>query len=134
VLDVHTLKRLHTQIPAEFCLAFSLELAIKAALVAQGELEKMTSGEKLPFPDHSLHRLAQRVDGLETSPEEERALRWASEAIVRGKYPVPKKPCDDKNGVSVVRSFSALFRDVEPLYKRLMDMSRSGQSTESGAT
>ncbi len=122
VVDEGDLMRQQTGIPAEFCLAFSLELAIKSALVAQGKLDELSSGEPLPFGNHMLHDLAQQVVGLEIKPDEKKILRWASGAVLSGKYPVPKKPSDVNSGVPVGKAFSGLFKEVQPLYKRLMEM------------
>ena len=114
-----------TQLPAQFCLAFSLELAIKSALVAQGKLDAKTNKEALVPGGHKLDELAQKIDGFDISPDEEKTLRWASEAILNGKYPGPKRPSDAKSGVPVSRPFLGLLNEVQPLYTRLMDMSTS---------
>jgi hypothetical protein len=127
VSNKRDLMRQQTDAAARFCLAFSLELAIKSALVAQGKLDELTSGESLPFGNHMLHDLAQQVVGLEITPDEKEILLWASEAVLRGKYPAPKKPCEAKSGVPVTKAFSGLYNQVRPLYGRLMDMIRGNK-------
>lgn len=114
--------RTQTQIPAEFCLAFSMELAIKAVLVSQGKLDDLSSEAALPFGNHMLHTLARDIDGFEVTSEEEGILLWASRTVLSGKYPVSKKPSDSKDGVKLNRSFSELYDKVYPLYQRLMDL------------
>ncbi len=130
LVDEGDVMRQQTHIPAEFCLAFSLELAIKSALVRQGRLDELTSGEPLAFGNHNLHELAQQVVGLEIKPDELGILRWASEAVLNGKYPVSKKPSDAKNGVPAGKVVSALLEEARPLYKRLIEMAcRRGDVT-----
>jgi len=120
-VDVRDLIRQQTTQPTEFCLAFALEIAIKAVLVHQGKLDELVSGEALPF-NHKLLDQARQIDGLVISEEERDILLWASEAVLSGKYPVSKKPSDSKNGVPAVGSPSDRMNEVQPLYRKLMDV------------
>jgi len=119
--DLDAYKRSLTMPAAFFCLAFSLELALKAALVKQGALDNLGSGQALPFSSHNLYRLAQDVDGLYLDADHKECLEWASEIIASGKYPVGKKPRDDTVS-HVNRAFSDLTRIAGPLYGELMEM------------
>ena len=113
--------RQQTQTPAEFCLAFSLELLIKSVLVFQGKLKDLSSEEALPFGNHMLHSLAHDIEDFELTTDEDEILLWASKTVLSGKYPVSRKPSANKDGVRASRSFSDLYNKVHPLYKRLMD-------------
>lgn len=120
-IDEKDLIRQQTTLPAEFCLAFALELVIKAVLVHQGKLEELASGEALPF-NHKLLDQALKINDLEITDKERETLLWASDAVISGKYPVSKKPSDNKNGVPVARSLSDRINEVQPTYKKLMDI------------
>jgi len=120
-------KRLQVKSPAEFCLGFSLELAIKAALLAQSALDGMTRGQKLPFGNHDLSKLAQNIDGFEMDGDDEQTLQWATYAISIGKYQVPIKSSDPKSGMPVLRNLPDRLRDAEPLYKRISSLVRQGR-------
>jgi hypothetical protein len=122
VLSENILIRNLTQLAAEFCLAFSIELAIKAALVAQGKLDHLTSGGSLPFDNHKLKTLAKEIDGLDVTADVESTLQWAADFVLNGKYPVPKKPNEEKNGVTITKSFYDLIAAAEPIYRRLMEL------------
>jgi hypothetical protein len=124
-IDINALIRQQTANPTEFCLAFAIELSIKAVLVTQGKLDELVSGEALPF-DHKLLNLAHQIDGLDISEEEQDTLLWASEAVLNGKYPVSKKPGDIKSGVPISRSLAERVDRVEPLYRKLMEMTNNG--------
>ena len=121
-LSESILIRTGTQIAAEFCLAFSIELAIKAALVAQGKLNHLSNGDSLSFGNHQLSSLAKEIEGFEVTKEVDSTLQWAAAMILNGKYPVPKKPNDKKNGVTVTRSFHDIMGSAEPIYRRLMEL------------
>ena len=127
VVNEPDVMRQQTTTSARFCLAFSLELAIKSALVAQGKLDELTSGDTLPFGNHMLHDLAKQVVDLKITQDEQEILLWASEAVLSGKYPAPKKPNDAKNGVPVMKAFSGLYNQVQPLYRRLVEIATSGK-------
>ncbi len=119
-LEHHEMMRLRTAIPAEFCLAFSLELAIKAARVRQGDIDELKAGEKLPFGTHSLVGHAQKVNGLDLSPDETELLELFSTITTHGKYPTKREPSDNESGVVTSRSFAELAHKAKPLYDRLM--------------
>ncbi len=120
-ININDLIRQQTTNPTEFCLAFAIELTIKAILVAQGKLEELVSGEALPF-NHKLLDLARQIDGLDISEEEQEILLWSSEAVFNGKYPVSKRPSDSKNGVPISSLLREQVNKVEPLYRKLMDI------------
>jgi len=122
VLEAEVYLRQQTQLPAEFCLAFSLELAVKAALVKQGKLEELSSGQNLPFGNHLLHILAKQLQDFQITEE---LLKWASATVLNGKYPVRKRPSDSENGVTPVRSLTSLIHTIDPLYHKLMGLSCS---------
>jgi hypothetical protein len=119
-IQVDLLMRQQTYTPAVFCLAFSLELAVKGALVEQGKLEGMADGEQLPFARHSVCEMARGVEGFTVDQETERVLNWASLVIRDGKYPVSKTPSDAKSGARVIRQLSDLLNEAKPVYHRLM--------------
>ncbi len=120
-------KRLQVKSPAEFCLAFSLELAIKAALLTQGALDGMTRGQKLPFGNHDLSKLAQNIEGFEMDEDASQTLQWATYVISIGKYQVPIKSSDPKSGLPVVKNLPDRLRDAEPLYKRIISLAHQGR-------
>jgi hypothetical protein len=107
--------RLQTDIPSVFCLAFSLELAIKALLIHQRKLANIPA-------NHSLLELANKIENFKVDNSTEKVLQWASNIVVHGKYPVSNKPSDDKNGVHPGISFQDLILNVEPVYKRFIEL------------
>jgi hypothetical protein len=102
------LMRRQTYLPAVFCLAFSLELAVKKL----GKLENITN--------HSICEIARSIDGFAIDAKTKEVLNWASSVIRDGKYPAPKKPSDTKSGGFVTVHFGELLDDVKPVYDRLM--------------
>jgi hypothetical protein len=123
-IQVDLLMRQQTYIPAVFCLAFSLELGVKGALVEQGKLEGMADGEQLPFARHDISEMARGIEDFIVDEETKRVLAWASSVIRDGKYPVSKTPSDTESGVRVARQFSDLLNEAEPVYRRLRAVRR----------
>lgn len=121
-ISIDLARREEVGVPALFCLAFSLEMAIKAALIHQGAIVELQTGQKLPFSSHSLSELAKKIKGLNLLPVEEECLERAANIIADGKYPVRKKPCDAKNGLPGYPNYQNFLRTAEPLYERLMDL------------
>lgn len=119
-VGVDLLRRQQTSTAAIFCLAFSLELAIKGALVQQGKLDGLSHQKNLTIAHHSLIELANQIDGFTTDSETENLLQWASNMVLGGKYPTSKKPSDLKDGVPVVRQFRELLDVASPVYECLM--------------
>jgi hypothetical protein len=115
-------KRLQTAPAQFFCMSFALELAVKAALVAQCYLSKLESGDRLPFSVHNLVALASQVDGITLSPDEMECLERSAELISNGKYPVGLRPDENISGVPVSISFGDYARVVAPLYQRFMQV------------
>jgi len=111
-LRTDQLIRRQTYLPAVFCLAFSLELAVKGALVKLGKLENIAT--------HSICDFAKTIDGFSIDAKTEKVLIWASKVIRNGKYPVPKKQSDTESGIPVTKHFGELLDDVKPVYDRLM--------------
>jgi hypothetical protein len=114
------MKKIGMTQPALFCLTFALELAIKAVLVKQGYLKDLKSGEQLPFANHSLVQLAQKVNCLELSPNEKDILEKSSQMILSGKYPVGKCPVDSKIAAIQLGELDYYFNNLAPIYYRLM--------------
>lgn len=129
-VDVDALRRTMVAPAAAFCLAFSLELAIKAARVQQGALRNLKPGGRLPFQSHDLVALAAKVDGLGLSADDIHCLMECSVIVAAGKYPVGVKPDGSVNGVRPQKSFDDLARSADGLYGRLMDLA----SRDAGAT
>ena len=119
-LSESTHLRMHVRLPALFCMAFSLELAVKAALVRQGDIDALAPGERLPFTSHGLLDLARRVRGLTLTAREEDCLRTAGDVIVSGKYPVPPVPRADRSGARVISDTSEFESDAAAIYGRLV--------------
>lgn len=101
------LLRLNLQAPALYCLAFGLELSLKAALVSQG---------KKPEGHHNLLGLARKLRGLELSKRDEEALEIARHLLKDGKYIVSKEPKAD-----VTPQGLPPFGDLHDLAKPLLD-------------
>lgn len=114
--------RIQVEAPAIFCLAFSLELAIKAVLIKQGAITDLETGQKLPFSSHLINDLAKQIAGLDFLPNEEQCLELAASIIANGKYPVGKAPCELKNGVKLYPNYKDFRKMAEPLYIRLMNL------------
>lgn len=114
--------RMLTSVPACFSLAFSLELASKAALVQQGKLKNLSGKEKIPFSHHSIVELAKKIDTFVVDHNTEEVLQWASDVIKDGKYPSSITPSDKKSGVPLTRSLGELLESAEPVYNRLMEI------------
>jgi hypothetical protein len=112
--------RLDIQMPAVFCLCFAVELAVKAALVRQGALNELTSGELMPLANHKLGALAGDVAGLNLTEGEAATLGTAGEIVLRHKYPVGPKPSDSESGVPTTFMFESFLRVLEPLFERLL--------------
>lgn len=120
--DPESWKRLQTAPAQFFCMSFALELAVKAALVAQGRLSELGSGDKLPFAVHKLVELACQVDGITLSTIETECLERAADWISNGKYPVGLRPDQSVSGVPVSSDFVDYARVAAPLYRRFMDV------------
>lgn len=133
VITEAVMLREQVDIAAYFCLAFSLELATKAALTNQGALAELKSGKKIPFLSHSIHELAKKVAGLNLSQEEGECLKKASAFIAYGKYPAGIAPCESRNGVPSYPHFQSLFRIAGPLYQRLMELGTTVNAQHSAA-
>ncbi len=121
-LDIDAFRRCQTSPAAIFCLAFSLELAIKAARVHQGALSNLQSGDCLPFQTHNLDVIASKLDGLDLSAEDIDCLKECSAIVSAGKYPVGVSPDGSANGVRPQMSFDDLARIAVTLYGRLSDL------------
>jgi hypothetical protein len=124
-VSVDLSRREQVGVPAIFCLAFSLELAIKAALIHQGAISDLETRKKLPFSSHSIHDLAKQVEGLHLVPNEEQCLEQAASVIANGKYPAGVAPCELKNGVQFYPNYEDFMRTAAPLYERLMSLATS---------
>jgi hypothetical protein len=111
--------RTQTDAAAFFCMAFGLELAVKAALVSQGCLEGLETNDPLPF-SHDLPTLARRIDGLQLSTQELECLEVSKATVGSGKYPVGLRPSEDSNGVPITLSYGGFSLVAEPLYGRLL--------------
>ena len=121
-IDEEAIKRIST-IPAQFfCMAFALELAVKAALVAQGELSALKPGDKLPFGVHDLKELASSVRGIELSPDEFSCLGLAADLISVGKYPVGIRPTQEPSHAVHTGDYSQFESFAGPLYMRFIDV------------
>ena len=119
-VQVTQIMRQQTYHAAVFCLAFSLELAVKTAWAKLGKLDRMANGKKVPFASHSLCKLARTIDVFDIDSETEKVLNWADSTIRDGKYPVSLNPSDAKSGVRVIRHFGSLLNEVKPVYDKLM--------------
>lgn len=123
-LDAAAWKRLQTEPAQFFCLSFSLELAVKAALVAQGHLSELGSGDSLPFSTHNLVTLACQVEGITLTPIQTECLERAADLISNGKYPVGLRPDESVSGVAVSITFGDYVSVAAPLYTRFMEAAR----------
>lgn len=130
-ISIDLARREEVGVPAIFCLAFSLELAIKAALIQQGAIAELETGQKLPFSSHSLCELAKTIKGLNLVPIEEECLERAAIIIADGKYPVRKKPCGAKNGLPGYPNYHNFLCTAEPLYERLMNLATAADAQHS---
>jgi len=119
-VDPQLLRKRQIAPAAIFCLAFSLELAIKAAHVKQGALNDLQSREKLPFATHGLVQLAKSVDCVALSDDEIKCLEQSAAIISAGKYPVGVSPDGSADGVRAVVSFDDFALHADRIYKMLI--------------
>jgi hypothetical protein len=112
--------RLEVNIPSIFCLAFSLELVIKAARIKQGDINDLENGDKIPFASHSVGKMAKEIYNLNITPEEDEWLKQTARLITNGKYPVGIKPKSNINGILIYPTFNDFNMGTKFLYERLM--------------
>ncbi|MBI4967693.1 MAG: hypothetical protein HZC25_06195 [Rhodospirillales bacterium] len=77
--------------PAAFCIAFSLELAVKAAYVSQHP-DEIKDGSLGGLKGHSLIEKCKRISRFDFTDERMKYVKMAEEIILDGKYPVTLKP------------------------------------------
>jgi len=103
---------MHLRVPALFCLAFALELALKAVHLRLG----------MRHAGHDCLRLARALPRFSLTINEEDALSFASFMIADGKYVSPKTP----DSACLPFDYPE-FRDfrafAEPIYFRLQQAS-----------
>jgi hypothetical protein len=97
VLTEAILMRSETLIPTLFCMAFSLELAAKAATICKTQGADIEHGKKLPFTGHYVSKINDDFPELSLSDTEKDCLKQAEEIIANGKYPTGIKPRKDKS-------------------------------------
>jgi len=113
------LRRMDNDRPAMFCVAFSLELAAKAAKVRGAHPDEFSHATELPFAKHDVVTICKEIPGFDLSASECKLLVVASKVVMDGKYPTGKRPRDDETAFSLpnVDNFLA---EADPLYEKLM--------------
>lgn len=118
-LTEHILRRMNNDRPAMFCLAFSLELAAKAARVRAAHFDEFKHASELPFAKHNVVEICSEIGGFGLTEKEHTLLVTASKIVMDGKYPSGKRPRDDETAFTMP-NIDLFFSEARPLYERLM--------------
>jgi hypothetical protein len=125
------MKRMNLTRPAIFCMAFSLELAAKAARVRVALPDEFKHLKALPFAKHQVIEICDDLPKLSLSDAERQCLKGAAEIVVNGKYPTDKRPSDDKT-TYIAPNIDSFFAVAEPIYQKLMALACDSQSAAPG--
>jgi hypothetical protein len=110
---------LHGQRAAVFCMAFALELTIKAAYVMTNGRKRMKPNCTIDFGSHRIIQLAEDISEGCLTDADKQAIRLAQEIIVNGKYPTTKKPKDNAESFNLP-SLEHAIEAMEPVYRIFM--------------
>lgn len=112
--------RMHGHAAAIFCLAFSIELLVKAVFIKCVANKSMKPNQKIDFANHKISILIKEINEIVIIDEKEKALiKTIEQIILYGKYPTNKEPSDKKTREKLpdFHNFKLL---AEPLYKKLI--------------
>jgi len=112
-----------------FCLAFAVELALKAALASQASAGEIQSGRRLPFGGHDLADLARRLSGAEFSAEDMSWFTQATAVVKDGKYPVPLHPRQEVRGLAPQPGLEEFAERAPTLFSCLMRLASGAAPT-----
>jgi hypothetical protein len=108
---------LHRQRAGVFCMAFAVELVIKAVYVKKIGCKHMKPNSRIDFGNHGIVQMAEEIAEASLTDSEKEAIRIAQEIIVNGKYPSSKKPKKDTEPLSLPNLRRAIDM-MEPVYKK----------------
>ncbi len=131
ILNEGILMRMHLSQPALFCMAFSLELAAKAATIRQCQGRGIEHAKRLPFAGHCLADLCEQLPELKLSADDKELLVLAEQIVVSGKYPTDIRPRDDRPFPDSPQLRSFMEKAV-PIYSQLMRLSTDAQPVALG--
>ncbi len=120
--DCETQESLATIVAQFFCMAFALELAIKAALVSQGAMASAGPGDRLSFEGHNLRKLGQLVRDVHLSQPELDCLEVAGELILTGKYPVGLRPGNEPSQAVHAADYDVFEVPAKRLYECFIEI------------
>jgi len=109
--------RLHGQRAALFCMAFAVELIIKAVYVKQIETKEMKPNCHIKFGNHRITQLAAKMTDISLTDSEKMAIQLAQEIIVNGKYPTSTKPKDTIESM-MLPNLRSTIEMLEPIYEK----------------
>lgn len=132
IMTEDVLMRTHLWRPAIFCMAFSLELAAKAAIIRRCQGKGIEHAKRLPFAGHCLADLCAQLPDLGLTPEEEKLIAQAEQIVVSGKYPSDIRPRDDQSAADLPQ-LRAFMEQAVPIYLKLMSLSCDAQPSAPGA-
>lgn len=109
--------RLHGQRAALFCMAFAVELIIKAVYVKKIGAKQMKPNCRINFGSHGITQLAAEMTDISLTDPEKAAIRLAQEIIVNGKYPTSTKPKDTAESM-MLPNLRRAIEMLEPIYEK----------------
>lgn len=114
--------RLNGRSAGVFCMAFAIELSIKAVYVKEIAKDSMVPNERITFGNHKLVDLVRDTSLTSSMSQDELdAISLAEELIAHGKYPAALKPSDSAESM-YIPDLRILIDKLKPIYVKFSNL------------